>query len=371
MPVVDELIDELAGAQWFSKLDFRAGYHQICIEPADTYKTAFKTYKGLFEFLVMPFGLTNAPATFQGIRNLIFASLLRKGVLVFMNDILIYSKTLEEHVQLLQQVFEILRAQKFYIKLSKCSFAQKEVEYLGHVISSEGVSTEASKIEAVKQWPTPTNLKELRGFLGLTSYYRKFIKHYGILSRPLTNMHKKNVPYVWTSVTGAAFQHLKSALLQAPVLAIQDFTKKFILEIDASDLGFGVVLMQEGHLMAYLSKVVSTKNQSLSTYEKECMTIIMAIEKWRPYLQHQEFVIKIDHRSLLHLTDQRISTKLQQKVLLKLMDLQFQIIYRASSSNMAVDALSRCHLTQTVLVMSSCQPDWRKLSKDIWMIQWV
>lgn len=173
MPVVDELIDELAGAQWFSKLDFRAGYHQICIEPGDTYKTAFKTHNGLFEFLVMPFGLTNAPAIFQGIMNWIFATLLRKGVLVFMDDIMVYSKTLEEHIQLLQQVFDILRAQKFYIKLSKCSFAQKEVEYLGHMISSAGVSTEATKVEAIKNWPTLTNLKELRGFLGLTGYYKK------------------------------------------------------------------------------------------------------------------------------------------------------------------------------------------------------
>lgn len=146
MPVVDELIDELPGAKWFSKLDLRTGYHHICIDPADTYKIAFKTHNGLFEFLVMPFSLTNAPATFQVIMNLIFASLLRKGVLVFMDDILIYSSTLEEHLHLLQQVFHILREQKFYIKLSKCSFAQKEVEYLGHIIYEKGVSTEASKI---------------------------------------------------------------------------------------------------------------------------------------------------------------------------------------------------------------------------------
>jgi len=148
-PIVDELIDELAGAQWFSKLDFRAGYHQIRIALEDTQKTAFRTHDGLYEFLVMPFGLTNAPATFRSIMNMVFRVLLRKGVLVFMDDILIYSRTLEKHILLLQQVFEIIRGNHFYIKLSKCAFAQKEVEYLGHRILGQGVATESSKIVAL------------------------------------------------------------------------------------------------------------------------------------------------------------------------------------------------------------------------------
>jgi hypothetical protein len=358
MPIVDELIDELAGAQWFSKLDFRASYHQICIEPADTHKTAFKTHHGLFEFLVMPFGLTNAPATFQGIMNTIFATLLRKGVLVFMDDILIYSRTIEDHVKLLEKVFTILRAQKFYIKMSKCIFAQREVEYLGHVISGKGVATESAKIQAVQQWPTPRNLKELRGFLGLTGYYRKFIMHYGIISKPLSDLLKKSVPFVWTSDTEKAFQQLKGALTRAPVLALPDFSKPFVLETDASDIGFGAVLMQQGHPVAYLSKAVCPKNRALSTYEKECMAIILAVKKWRPYLQHQPFVIKTDHRSLLHLTEQRVSTKLQEKALFKLMDLKFQIVYRAGASNMAADALSRCYPQESVMAISFCQPDW-------------
>jgi hypothetical protein len=163
----------------------------------------------------------------------------------------------------------------------------------------------------VVQWPVPKSLKEWRGFLGLTGYYRKFIKHYGMISRPLTNMLKKGVPFVWSSNTQEAFDTLKTALVQAPVLAIPDFNKQFILETDASEVGFGVVLMQEGHPVAYLSKQVCPRNQALSTYEKECMAIIMAVEKWRCYLQHQAFVIKIDHRSLLYLTDQRAHTKLQ------------------------------------------------------------
>lgn len=199
MPIFDELIDELAGAQWFSKLDFRAGYHQICIHPEDTHKIAFKTHNGLYEFLVMAFGLTNATATFQSVMSFIFAALLRRSVLVFMDDILIYSATLEEHVSLLKQVFDILRQHQFFIKLSKCSFAQHEIEYLGHCISKDGVATEKAKISAVEHWPMPTNVKELRGFLGLTGYYRKFIRHYGLISRHLTNLLEKGVPFVWTS----------------------------------------------------------------------------------------------------------------------------------------------------------------------------
>lgn len=322
MPIVDELIDELAGAKWFSKLDFRAGYHQICIDPADTHKTAFKTHHGLYEFLVMAFGLTNAPATFQSVMNLIFAALLRKGVIVFMDDILIYSATLDQHVSLLQQVFEILRKHKFFIKLSKCSFAQKEIEYLGHTISNLGVATDKSKIAAVQQWPIPKNVKELRGFLGLTGYYRRFIRNYGLISKQLTELLKKGVPFIWTDQTQAAFHQLKQALIHAPVLAIPNFSKPFVLETDASEVGFGAVLLQDSHPIAYLSKAVCAKNQALSTYEKECMAIILAVEKWRPYLQHAEFLIRTDHKSLLHLTEQRVSSRIQQKALLKLMDLQ-------------------------------------------------
>lgn len=175
---------------------------------------------------------------------------------------------------------------------------------MGHCISAQGVATEPSKITAVQQWPTPKNLKELRGFLGLTSYYRKFIKHYSMISRPLTLLLKKGVPFVWTSVTAQAFQLLKEALVATPVLAIPDFTKPFTLETDASDVGLGAVLMQEGHPLAYLSKSLCAKNQALSTYEKECMAILLAVEKWRPYLQTVPFTIKTDHKSLLYLTDQ-------------------------------------------------------------------
>lgn len=358
MPVVEELLEELHGAKWFTKLDFRAGYHQICVEAADTHKTAFKTHNGLYEFLVMPFGLTNAPAIFQSVMNLIFAHLLRKSVLVFMDDILIYSASLEEHMALLKEVFDILRQHQFYVKLSKCIFAQSEVEYLGHTISAKGVATEVTKVQAVQQWPTPRNLKDLRGFLGLTGYYRRFIKHYGLISRPLSNLLKKGVSFVWTTTTEKAFQQLKQALVTAPVLVLPNFQKPFVLETDASDLGFGAMLMQDNHPIAYLSKVVCVKNQALSTYEKECLAIILAVEKWKSYLQHQEFIIRTDHKSLLHLKEQRISSKIQQKAVFRLMDLQYKIVYKQGNTNMAVDALSRCHEPQNVCAVSTVYFDW-------------
>jgi len=358
LPIVDELLDELAGSMWFTKLDFRSGYHQICIAKGDEHKTAFKTHHGLYEFLVMPFGLTNAPASFQGLMNTIFAPLLRKCVLVFMDDILVCSQTLEQHIQHQTQIFQIIRTNQFLLKRSKCAFAQNNIEYLGHVISSKGVSTEPSKILAVQNWPTPTSTKDLRGFLGLTGYYREFIKHYGMISKPLTLLLKKGTPFIWTPTTAEAFHLLKQALVQAPVLALPDFTKPFVLETDASDLGFGAVLMQEGHPIAYLSKPVSGRNQGLSTYEKECMAILLAVDKWRCYLKHKQFVIRTDHKSLLFLTEQKATTKLQQKAVLKLMGLSFTIMYKKAITNSAADALSRCSVDDSVFAISETTPIW-------------
>lgn len=247
MPVVEELLDELAGSSWFLKLDLRSGFHQIRVAPKNVYKTAFRTHQGLYEFVVMPFGLT------WRLMNEIFAPLLRKGALVFLDDILIYIATLEDHTRLLVELLQILATHNLLAKPSKCSFPQQTIEYLGHVISSKGVSTNPGKIQAVIDWPQPTNIKEIRGFLGLTGYYRRFIKHYSLISRPLTLLLRKGTPFVWSSVTQEAFDLLKQALVSAPILALPQFQKPFTLETDASDVGLGAILMQDSHPLAFLS----------------------------------------------------------------------------------------------------------------------
>jgi len=229
----------------------------------------------------------------------------------------------------------------FLLKYSKCSFATQSLEYLGHIISAAGVATDPTKIQAVKEWPVPTDLKQLRGFLGLSGYYRKFIKNYGIISRPLTELLKKNTVFLWTPSHQESFDTLKAALTSAPVLALPDFTKPFTIETDASAVGMGAVLMQNSHPVAYLSKALGVKAQALSTYEKECLALIMAITKWKQYLQHKEFTIIIDQHSLIHLGEQKIHQSMQQKAFLKLLGLQYKMVYKKGPDNKAADALSR------------------------------
>ncbi|XP_066160673.1 uncharacterized protein [Oryza sativa Japonica Group] len=359
VPVIDELLDELAGSKWFSKLDLRAGYHQIRMAEGDEYKTAFQTHSGHYEYKVMSFGLTGAPATFLSAMNETLSPVLRKFALVFFDDILIYSPTLELHLQHVRTVLQLLSAHQWKVKLSKCSFAQQEISYLGHVIGAAGVATDPAKIQDVVSWPQPTTIKKLRGFLGLAGYYRKFVRHFGLISKPLTQLLKKGIPFKWTPEIESAFQQLKQALVAAPVLALPDFSKHFTIETDASDVGIGAVLSQEKHPIAYLSRALGPKTRGLSTYEKEYMAIILAVEHWRPYLQQGEFIILTDHHSLMHLTEQRLHTPWQQKAFTKLLGLQYKICYRKGVSNAAADALSRRESPiSEVAAISECIPSW-------------
>lgn len=358
MPVVEELLDELAGASFFTKLDLRSGYHQIRMVEEDEVKTAFRTHSGHFEFKVMPFGLSTAPATFQSAMNQVFEAQIRKFVLVFVDDILIYSKSLEEHAAHLREVLEMLTKNKLYVKRSKCSFAQESLEYLGHIISKSGVATDSTKISAVKNWPQPRNTKQLRGFLGLAGYYRKFIRNFGAIYRPLTDLLKKNMQFIWTTHEQASFLALKQALIDAPVLPLPDFKLEFVLETDACDKGIGAVLMQRGHPIAFLSKALGPKNQALSIYDKDCLAILMAIDRWRSYLQHKQFVIRTDQRNLIHLGDHRISTPIQQKAYFKLMGFQYSVVYKKGATNRAADALSRRPSDEECTAVSTVTPRW-------------
>ncbi|GJZ88095.1 transposon ty3-G gag-pol polyprotein [Tanacetum coccineum] len=231
--MIDELLDELHGSRFYSKLDLRYGYHQIRVCDEDIHKTAFKTHEGHYEFVVMPFGLTNAPTTFQCLMNDLFRPYLRKFILVFLDDILIYSKTLEEHMDHLHVVLGILEANQLFAKASKCCFGVTQVNYLGHVISSDGVAVESDKIQTVLSWPTPTNAKGVRGFLGLVGYYRKFIKGFGGIATPLHRLVVK-APFQWDESTNQAFEDLKKALTITPTLGLPNWSLPFTLECDTS-----------------------------------------------------------------------------------------------------------------------------------------
>ncbi|XP_043725704.1 uncharacterized protein LOC122672270 [Telopea speciosissima] len=260
IPTIDELLDELHGATVFSKIDLRSGYHQIRVVAKDIHKTAFRTHEGHYEFLVMPFGLTNAPSTFQAQMNSILKPFLRKFVVVFFDDILTYSTSLIQHAQHLREVMQCLQQHQLYAKRSKCKFAQASIDYLGHIVSAQGVEPDPQKIKCMIDWPIPENLKALRGFLGLT-----------------------------------AFNVLKQAMVSVPVLALPDFTKLFVVEIDASLVGVGVVLMQDTHRIAYFSKKLNKHLQNASTYVRELYAITQVVQKWRQYLLGRKFIIQTDH----------------------------------------------------------------------------
>jgi len=285
-------LDELFGVEIFSKIDLRAGNYQIRMKNEDIPNTAFSTHLGHFEYVVLPFGLTNAPVTFQSLMNSVLAQFLRKFALVLFDDILIYNSNLQDHVQHLRSVLEVLRANKLYAKLAKCSVAQPEIEYLGHIITKEGVATDPTKFQIIKDWQAPSTITQVRAFLGLTGYYRRLIKDYGIICRPLYDSLRKD-DFQWIDRQTQTFQSLKQAMLSPPVLALLDFSKPFILEADASGHGIGAVLMQGGKLIAFFSKTLGPQDVTYSTYDKEAIEIIEALKNGN--------IILLVHQSLLEL----------------------------------------------------------------------
>ena len=364
LPRIEESLDALSGAQWFSTLDLASGYHQVPVAEKDKHKTAFCTPFGLFEFNRMAFGLCNAPSTFQRLMERIFGDRRFQSVLLYLDDVIVFSSTVEQHLGRLEEVFVRLAEQGLKAKLSKCKFFQREVNYLGHVVSTDGVATDPAKIEAVKEWKRPGHLAELRSFLGFASYYRRFVKDFAKLAAPLHQLvgdlsgprRKGKTPptplgEAWDEACEGAFQSLREKLVTAPVLAYADFRKPFVLEVDASHGGLGAVLSQEhgGRVrpVAFASRGLRPTERNMENYSSmklELLAVKWAVtEKFREYLLGNEFTILTDNNPLSHLQTAKLGA-LEQRWASQLASFNFTIKYRPGKSNQNADALSRQYL---------------------------
>jgi hypothetical protein len=345
LPLIDELFDQLTGARVFSKIDLRSGYYQIRVKDEDVHKTAFRTRYGHYEFLVMPFGLTNAPAAFMRLMNDVFRPLLDECVVVFLDDILVYSRSHEEHERHLRAVFEILRSNKLYAKLSKCEFGKSEVEFLGHIVGADGIRPMQNKVAAVRDWKVPTTVSELRSFLGLVGYYRRFIPQHAKIALPLTKLTQSNTAYEWTEEQQTAFDKLKELLTTAPVLRMPDPTLPYTITTDASDYAIGAVLTQEDddgeRPVAYMSTTLKPAERNYATYEKEMLAIIKALQLWRPYIGSQRTTIYTDHAPLTRLKKQASLSPRQIRWIDALAEYDCEIVYKPGRTNVVADALSR------------------------------
>jgi len=289
LPRIDDLMDQLHGAAVFSKIDLRSGYHQIRVKSGDVQKTAFRSRYGHYEYVVMPFGVTNAPALFMDYMNRIIRPFLDKFVVIFIDGILIYSRTHEEHAEHLRTVLSILREKQLYAKLSKCKFWMTTVQFLGHVISAQGISVDPSKVEAILKWERPRSATEIRSFVGLAGYYRRFIEGYSKIVAPLTQLTRKDHPFAWTDRCENSFQELKQKLTSALVLVIPDTSRPFEVYCDASHQGLGCVLMQERRVVAYASRQLKSHEKNYPTHDLELAAVVFALKIWRHYLYGAQF----------------------------------------------------------------------------------
>ena len=352
LPRIDDLFDQLQGASYFSKIDLRSGYHQLRVREDDIPKTAFRTRYGHYEFMVMPFGLTNAPAVFMDLMNRVCKPYLDKFVIVFIDDILIYSKSKSEHEKHLHSVLDLLRKEQLYAKFSKCEFWLKEVQFLGHIVTEKGIHVDPIKIEAVKNWNTPTSPTEIRSFLGLAGYYRRFIRNFSKIASSLTALTQKGKPYVWGTKQEDAFQTLKDMLCDAPILTLPEGTEDFVVYCDASNQGLGCVLMQRGKVIAYASRQLKTNEKNYTTHDLELGAVVFALKIWRHYLYGTNCVVFTDHKSLQHIFDQKDLNMRQRRWAETLSDYDCEIRYHPGKANVVADALSRKTHVKSFLLKS-------------------
>ncbi|GJX28927.1 putative nucleotidyltransferase, ribonuclease H [Tanacetum coccineum] len=341
LPRIDDLFDQLQGSSIYSKIDLRSGYHQLRVREEDIPKTAFRTRYGHYEFQVMPFGLTNAPAVFMDLMNRVCKPHLDKFVIVFIDDILIYSRNEKEHEEHLKTILELLKKEELYAKFSKCEFWINTVKFLGHVIDSSGIHVDPAKIEAVKNWASPTTPSEIRQFLGLAGYYRRFIEGFSKIAKPMTELTQKNQKFDWGEEQEEAFQLLKQKLCAAPILALPEGSEDFVVYCDASIKGLGAVLMQRMKVIAYASRQLKIHEKNYTTHDLELGAVVFALKIWRHYLYGTKCVVFTDHKSLQHILNQKELNMRQRRWIELLSDYDCEISYHPGKANVVADALSR------------------------------
>ena len=345
LPNVEATFDALSGASWFCTLDLRAGYHNIPVAEEDCDKTQFITRRGTWRWRLMPFGLSTAPGTFQRLMDLVMSGLTYESVLVYLDDLIIIGSSFEQLAERLEVVLARLRAANLKLNYKKCELFKRKVYFLGHVVSGAGIEVQPEKVEAVSNWPTPTNVPELRSFLGLASYYRRFIDSFSVIAAPLYQLLRKNSRFTWFDEQQVAFEQLKVALTTAPVLGSPRSEGTFFMDTDASERGLGVVLSQEQdgneRVLAYASRTLSAAEKNYSITRKELLAVIFGLKKFRPYLIGRRFVIRSDHAALQWLRQTPEPMAQAGRWLAVMEEFDFDVQHRAGSRHLNADALSR------------------------------